>query len=73
MKLNLFAVWVRYVTVLVAVVLMAMFLVAIGSGEVGRAVAALVACAIVLAVGLGTFASIVRHDHRLHRESPHMF
>lgn len=73
MKLNLFAVWVRYVMVLGAVLFAAMFLVAAASGQGGYAVLALVACAVVLAVGLAVFGGIVRHDHRVHQETPHMF
>lgn len=73
MKLNLFAAWASYFLVLVTVVCLGGFLVAAGSGNgMWAIIAGLtgVGC-IVLAVAL--YTGTVRHDHKVHRESPHLF
>lgn len=73
MKLNLFAAWASYFLVLATVVCLGSFLVAAGSGQGGWAlIAGLVGVACIgLAVAL--YASTVRHDQKVHRESPHLF
>jgi hypothetical protein len=73
MNLNIFAGWAGYVLALVAVVSLGSFLVAAGYGFNGWAIVAALVClgAVVLAVGI--VGGTVRHDHRAHHETPHMF
>lgn len=70
MKLNLVTSWVAYALGLVAVALIAMFVVAIASGFEGWALIAGFVCIGLIGLGLGFVAGVVRHDRHLHRELP---
>lgn len=73
MKLNLFAAWVGYFLILVAVVSLGSFLVAAGSGNGGWAVIAGSVCVVSVAIVMALIGGTVHHDHQMHRESPHIF
>lgn len=73
MKLNLFAAWASFALVLFAVVCIAGFLVAAGSGEGGWAVIAGSLCVVALAAAMALYGGTVRHDHRVHHDTPHLF
>ncbi len=73
MKLNLFAAWASYFLVLATVVCLGSFLVAAGSGQGGWALIAGLAGVACIGLAVALYASTVRHDHKVHRESPHLF
>lgn len=73
MKLNLFAAWASYFLVLVTVVCLGGFLVAAGSGYGGWALIAGVAGVACVGLAVALYGGTVRHDHKVHRESPHLF
>ncbi|BAH50077.1 MULTISPECIES: hypothetical protein [Rhodococcus] len=72
-KLNLFAAWVSFALVLLSVVCLGGFLVAAGSGQGGWAVISGSLCVVALAGAMALYGGTVRHDHRLHHETPHLF
>ncbi|MEV0947992.1 hypothetical protein [Rhodococcus sp. NPDC049939] len=73
MKLNLFAAWVSFALVLMSVAALGLFLVAAGSGFGGWAVIAGSVCVVGVAAAMALYGGTVRHDHRLHQETPHIF
>ncbi|WP_072690691.1 hypothetical protein [Rhodococcus marinonascens] len=73
MKLNLFAAWVSFALVLVSVAALGGFLVAAGSGNAAWAALAGSVCVVGVAVAVALYGGTVRHDHRLHHETPHIF
>ncbi|AOW93244.1 hypothetical protein BFN03_12905 [Rhodococcus sp. WMMA185] len=73
MKLNLFAAWVSFALVLISVAALGGFLVAAGSGNGGWAVIAGSVCVVGVVSAMALYGGTVRHDHRLHHETPHIF
>ncbi|QIP38985.1 hypothetical protein G9444_1741 [Rhodococcus erythropolis] len=73
MKLNLFAAWASYFLVLATVVCLGSFLVAAGSGHGGWALIAGLAGVASIGLAVALYTSTVHHDHKVHRESPHLF
>ncbi|WP_185993290.1 hypothetical protein [Rhodococcus sp. KBS0724] len=73
MKLNLFAAWASYFLVLVTVVCLGGFLVAAGSGNGGWALISGLAAAVSIGLMIALYTGTVRHDHKVHRETPHLF
>lgn len=73
MKLNLFAAWVSFALALLSVVSLGAFLVAAGSGYGGWAVIAGSLCVVGVAGAMALMGGTVRHDHKVHRETPHIF
>ncbi|NGP09119.1 hypothetical protein G6038_27325 [Rhodococcus sp. 14C212] len=73
MKLNLFVAWTGYMLALLSIVSLAAFLFAAGSGNGGWALVAGVVCVVAVATAIAMIGSTVHHDHRLHRETPHLF
>jgi hypothetical protein len=73
MSLNIFAGWAGYLLALVAVVSLAGFLVAAGYGFTGWAVIAGICFVGAALLGVAIVGGTVRHDHRLHQDTPHMF
>lgn len=71
MKLNLFAGWAGYTLGLVAIVSLAGFLVAAGYGFEGWAIIALSTLVLAIVLGFAIVGGTVRHDHRLHQDTPH--
>jgi len=55
------------------VVCLGSFLVAAGSGQGGWALIAGLAGVACIGLAVALYASTVRHDHKVHRESPHLF
>lgn len=72
MKLNTFAGWVGYGLALLAVTTMGLFLVAVGSGYDALAVLAGSVCVVAVAGAMGLVGGVVKHDHRLHRNTPRL-
>ncbi|WP_068277535.1 hypothetical protein [Aldersonia kunmingensis] len=73
MSLNIFAGWAGYVLALIAVVSAGSFLVAAGYGFTGWALIAALIFVGAVALAVGIVGGTVHHDHKLHRETPHMF
>ncbi|MBD0323194.1 MAG: hypothetical protein ICV72_07395 [Aldersonia sp.] len=73
MSMNIFAGWAGYALALVAVVSLAGFLVAAGYGFMGWAIIAGSVCVVAIALAFAIVGGTVRHDHRMHHETPHMF
>ncbi|MFZ2178764.1 MAG: hypothetical protein WAW17_32990 [Rhodococcus sp. (in: high G+C Gram-positive bacteria)] len=73
MKLNLFAAWVSFTLVLGAVIALGGFLFAAASGNAGWAIVSGVLCLVALGGAMALFGGTVRHDHRVHHPTPHMF
>lgn len=73
MKLNLFAAWFGFGMILVAVVSLGSFLVAAGSGHGGWAIIAGSVGVVAVALAMATIGGTVRHDHKTHQETPHLF
>ncbi|MCX5041836.1 hypothetical protein OG921_01340 [Aldersonia sp. NBC_00410] len=73
MSLNIFAGWAGYLLALVAVISLAGFLVAAGYGFTGWAVISGICFVGAVLLGVAIVGGTVRHDHRLHQDTPHMF
>lgn len=73
MSLNIFAGWAGYLLALVAIVSLAGFLVAAGYGFTGWAIISGIVFVGAAALGVAIVGGTVRHDHRLHQDTPHMF
>jgi hypothetical protein len=73
MSLNIFAGWAGYVLALVAVVSAGSTLVAAGYGFTGWALLGALAFVGAVVLAIGIVGGTVRHDHKVHRETPHMF
>ena len=73
MTLNGFAVWTGLLCTLLAFAALPMALFAAGSGRPGWATVAAAALLSSVGVGVGVIAAVVHHDHRHHRDTPHLF
>lgn len=72
MKLNTFAGWAGYGLFVLAVAALGMFLVAAGYGHGTLAVIAGSVCVVAIAAAMGLVGGVIKHDHKLHRDTPRL-
>ncbi|WP_072804319.1 hypothetical protein [Rhodococcoides yunnanense] len=72
MKLNTFTGWAAYGLFVVAVASLGMFLVAAGYGHGALAILAGCVCVVAIATAMGLVGGVVKHDHRIHRDTPRL-
>lgn len=72
MKLNTFAGWAGYGLFVLAVAALGMFLVAAGYGHGTLAVLAGCVCVVATASAMALVGTVVKHDHKLHRNTPRL-
>nr|WP_115967439.1 hypothetical protein [Rhodococcus sp. (in: high G+C Gram-positive bacteria)] len=72
MKLNTFAGWAGYGLFVLAIASLGMFLVAAGYGYGTLAVIAGCVCVVAIASAMGLVGGVVKHDHKLHRQTPRL-
>ena len=73
MSLNIYAGWTGYALILVAFASLAAFLVAAATGFMGWAIIAGAVCVVAITCAAAVVGGAVRHDHRRHHETPHVF
>lgn len=73
MKLNLFVAWMGYGLALLAIISLALFLVAAGSGHTGPAVVAGVGTVVAVGLAMAMIGGTIHHDHKAHEVTPKLF
>lgn len=72
MNLDRFAVWTGYFLGLMSVTITALGLAALASGHHGWGMVAAVALLVTAGLGFTVVGGTVHHDHKIHRETPHL-